>query len=368
MDAATQQKDVERIKGILAQIDQTPPMPRTERDNALSVLEEFECWGPFFRLIKQAIENSAERTFGDYIKLAKAQNIYLEDVFAAADTCASLVGDLKISHKAFSEEVLPQIIEEEDFAAETTLRGAVWNKFSEDKDKVDCLERLCMLYEKKTHNDSQLAETYDTLLSVDEDNVKALRYFKLVFAQNNEWDEVVKYLNRLLQVVKHKAEVYRVAQELAAIFLYQLDLPEEAIRVISTHCAESPLDTSTILFDAHHRLADWNGCLKVLRECLLGVDEDAGQAVLHFKIAGISEQLGDLDAALENYMKAATQWPEFMDAYEGVIGLLLEQKKFDSVLDWIGKLEENVRDTTLLEQLQQASKRLKEGIDSAASG
>src|SRR5690606_34589055 len=149
--------------------------------------------------------------------------------------------------------------------------------------------------------------------------------------QNNEWDEVVKYLNRLLQCVKHKAEAYRVAQELAAIFLYQLDLPEEAIKVINTYCAESPLDTSTILYDAHHRLADWNGCLKVLRECLLGVDEEPGRAVLHFKIAGISEQLGDYDGALENYMKAASQWPEFLDAYEGVIGLSLDHQKFDTV-------------------------------------
>jgi len=167
--------------------------------------------------------------------------------------------------------------------------------------------------------------------------------------------------------VKHPQELFRVAQELATILLYQLDQADDAIKIINRYCADSPLDTSTILFDAYHRMADWEGCLKVLRECLLNVEDDTARSVLHFKIAGLHEHLGQDKDALENYSRAVDLWPMFLDAVEGAIGISIANKDWDAVEAWLKKLGETVVDERLKGQLGQALGRLSDGRSSAGA-
>jgi tetratricopeptide (TPR) repeat protein len=142
----------------------------------------------------------------------------------------------------------------------------------------------------------------------------------------------------------------------------------EAIRVLETYCADSPLDTSNILFDAYQRLADWNGCLRVLRQSLLTVDEDFGRATLHYKIAALLDQLGDQDGALDNYAKATRLAPPFYDAIEGIVTIAVARKDWKMVLDWFKVLEERVVDDRLRAQLRQATKRLADGMARGAGG
>jgi tetratricopeptide (TPR) repeat protein len=350
---------------MVAQVDSGAPLTPAQRHAILETFEKHECWGPYFRLIKRQLDDPQTRQLSDYVRLARVQNLYLEDVFAAAESCANLVAALGVSYRRFNEQILPQVIEFEDFAAEATILGAICDKLPAPADHVACLERLCMLYEKKTHNEAQLGKTYEKLLHIDPRNVKALRYFKLVFTQNNEWEEVVGILKTLLDCVTHPQELFRVAQELAAIYLYQLDMAQEAITILETYCESSPLDTSTILFDAYQRLADWPGCLRVLRECLLNVDDDQGRAVLHFKIATLLDQTRDAAGAAENYARAATLWPDFLDAVEGVVNAAIARQDWPTLQTWLEKLTQRVRDEKLVSQLRQASRRLADGISHA---
>lgn len=363
--ASPMSKDVEAVRRMVLQADSGSPLPPALRAEMLETFERYECWGPYFRLIKRQLDNVSTRNLGDYVRLVRVQNLYLEDVFAAAETCANMVAALSVSYQRFSEQILPQVIEFEDFAAEATLLGAICDKLPTPMDHVACLERLCMLYEKKTHNEAQLGRTYERLLQADPQNVKALRYFKLVFTQNNEWEEVVGILKTLLECVTHPQELFRVAQELAAIYLYQLDMAQEAIVVLESYCEGSPLDTSTILFDAYQRLADWKGCLKVLRECLLNADDDHNRATLHFKIANLLDQTRDQDGAAENYVKAATLWPHFLDAIEGVINIAIAKKDWPTLQTWLDTLSQRVHDEKLASQLRQASRRLADGTSHA---
>lgn len=357
--------DIEKVREMVAKVDAGGPLAPDVQAEALAVLEQYECWAPFFRLLKRQIEDAKTRRSEHFIRLARVQNLYLEDVFAAAETCAALIESLSMNYDDFSETVLPQLIEFEDWSAEATILSAIERRFRRKEDIVSCLERLCMLYEKKTHNEGQLTKTYERLLAADSRNVKALRYFKLVYTQSNEWEEVVGILKTLLSTVSRPQEIFRYAQELAAIFLYQLDMAEEAISVLELHCSDSPLDTSTILYDAYHRLANWQGCLRVLRQCLLNVDHDQSRAVLHMKIATLHEHLSELEAAFENFAQAAKLSPDLLDAVEGAIGIAVARKDWPSVLRWMGSLTERVKDERQVAQLKQAMRRLQDGIDHA---
>lgn len=366
--SATGHASTDRVRKLVAEVDAGVPLTAERRNEILDTFEQCECWSPYFRLIKRTLKDQGARQLADYVRLARVQNLYLEDVFSAAETCTAMVDTLKLSYKQFTEEVLPKVVEFEDFAAEATILSAVSDRFPSPSDHVACLERLCMLYEKKTHNEALLGRSYEKLLSIEPRNVKALRYFKLVHTQNNDWDEVVGVLKTLLGCVTHPQELFRVAQELAAVFLYQLDMAEEAINVLETYCAESPLDTSTILYDAYQRLNDWPGCLKVLRQCLLNVDDDMGRAILHYKIGGLHEQLGDLDQAQENFTKAAKLWPQFLDAIEGVIAVAIAKQDWPTIETWLKTITERVTDERLKSQLKQAQRRLQDGIQHGQRG
>ena len=361
----TMNAEAEHVRRVVAHVDANQPLNAEARLEALETLEKFECWAPFFRLIKRSIDQPAQRRLADYVRLARVQNLHLEDKFAAAETCAMMVQHLKLSYAQFREEALAKIIDGEDFPAEATILSAISDRLSANPDLVDCLERLCLLYEKKTHNDGLLGKTYERLLAADPHDLKALRYFKLAYTQNNDWEEVVEILKTMMKAVRRPQELFRVAQELAAIYLYQMDRAEDAIKVLKTYCADSPLDTSTILFEAHQRLADWHGCLIVLRQCLLSVEDDFSRAVLHLKIASLHEQLNELDPALENFAKASNLWPDLLDAIEGVVNVATVKKDWQTIQHWLGVLTAKVTDDRLGAQLRQAQKRLQDGLDHA---
>jgi len=99
-----------------------------------------------------------------------------------------------------------------------------------------------------------------------------------------------------------------------------------------------------------------------------GVDDDRSRAVLHFKMAKIHEQLDDYEKAIKAFTNAVDLWPEFLDPIEGIISVGLSKNKWEVVQTWLKRLSESIKDQRLQKQLQQASKRLLDGIENASQG
>jgi tetratricopeptide (TPR) repeat protein len=346
-------------------VDSGAQISEDKCNQILDLFESYEAWGPYFRLLKRLLTDSKLRRVSDFLRLARAQGLYLEDVNAAAETCRHLVADMKISFSELRDEFLPRIIEAGDFVAEAKILQRVSGVFVTKESNIECLERLCLLFEKKVHNESELTGSYERLLSADPQNMKALRYFKLVFTQSGDWKEVVAILQRIMSSVKRRQELFRAAQELAGVYLYQLDQPDRAIRILDEHCNDSPLDTSTLAFDAYQRQGDADGCLKVLRQCVLNVNDDVSRAILHFKMATLQEQLGQSVDAYENFLKASKLWITFADPVEGALNIALARKDWIAVKQLLADLASRVQDMELVGQLSQAIKRLEHGLEHA---
>ncbi len=351
-----------KIKELLKSIETHPPTSAEELGETLDTLESFECWTAYFRLLEERIADPAQQSLNLYVRLARTHYRYMEDIGKAAEVCCNLTRDLKVSYPILQQEVISKILNHEDFAAEAMILNAASPHFKDHGDQIKCLERLCILYEKKTHNESLLAKTYERLIETDPKNVKALRYFKLVFTQSGDWEEVVLILRTLLTSVSYAQEVYRVALELAAIYLYQLDQPKDAIEIVEQHCNESPIDTSTVLYDAYQRLGHWEGCLRVLRQCLLSVEADMGRSIIRFKMGQIFEQLGDYGQAIDNYQRAFKLWPILLDAAEGVIQIGVKQKDWSLVQQYLELLNGVLLDPVLKSQMTQVQRRLMDGL------
>jgi tetratricopeptide (TPR) repeat protein len=356
----------DKIRQMLATIDSGKLPNKQVKMEMFDLLESYECWQPLFQLIQLSAGKTDSRSVEDYVRLAKVQNVYLENIAAAAETCVKAVDIMHMTYKDFQQFMLPKIIERDDWAAESKILQALWQKFSDADGKVAALERLCLLFEKKIFNDGELGSAYSRLLQIDPKNIKALRYFKVVYTQNYEWEKVANILQDLISASSHPQDIFRLAQELAAVSLYQLDRPRESIQILETYCEGSPLDASTIHYDAYQRLGDWQGCLKVLRQCLLSVEEDGGRSVLLLKIGLLEEKMGHLDVAAQSFRRAIQLWPKFLEPYERLVQISAQKKNWNEALEWLGKLHDHVEDLTLRARLDELKVRLQDGLRYAA--
>ena len=331
-------------------------------------LENYECWDSWFHCVKSDTLAHPAHLIDNARRIARVQLVYFDDVASCSETCKELVANSKMHYEEFRTSILDMIVDNEDFVSEGTILQSTWDRFSEISDKIVALERICFIYEKKHHNEGMLQKMYEKLLKIHPENPKALRYFRTAYSQVHDWPAVVDILKKLLGASKHPQEVFRHAQELAAVYLYQLDDPDNAIRLIEEYCVNSTLDTSTIHYEAYYRLGKYDGCLRVLRGCLINIDEDTTRAVVHCRIASIYEQQGNYQLAYENFEKAFRLNEGFLEAIEGAISASLKLRNWSGVKDWLNVLLSKTTSSYLVSQLRAGVQRLEEGLKNADRG
>jgi tetratricopeptide (TPR) repeat protein len=346
----------------------TEGFPRSSHYAAvLNSLEAHECWTPWFEAVRSHIHALPGESLDDYVRMIRVNIFYLEDMNSGSQVCKELVQNKKMSFVDFRLHVLDKVLESEDYKTEGQLLTGVWEIFPQREDQISAVERLCFIFEKKSHNEALLHQFYERLRKMQPDNAKALRYFRNLYSQSQDWHSVIDVLKKLLGAAKHKQEVFRYAQELAAVYLYQLGDCREAIRYIEEFCAGSTLDTSTIHYEAYYRLGDLEGCLRVLRSALLVVEEPATRSIVHYRIGSIYEQLNNFQMAYENFQTTLELNDEFFEAIEGLISSSIKLKNWTTVRDWLKVLADRTRSPGLVGQLRAGIQRLDEGISNASA-
>jgi tetratricopeptide (TPR) repeat protein len=353
------------IKLLITRIDRDGFVNEQNLESILDRLQDYECWLPYFRLIESEIDNPKKRQLKYYVRIAKTYITYLEDSQKAAKVCVRLLRDLRLGYFDFREKVLTLIVSEQDFESEGQILQAISPRLRSKEDSVACLERLCHIFEKKRYDENQLNSCYLRLFELDPANLKALRYFKVVYTQNNQWDKVVQVLQSLFQNAKHANDRFRSAQELAAVYLYQLDQPQSAIDIIEKHCLDSPLNTFTIHYEAYFRQQNWEGCLRVLQGHLRKSDGSLNKAIIHFKIGELQEQLRKSGEAERSYLHSLELAPKMLEPLEKMIELHIEQQQWSGVISDLNKLCELVDDTHLKDKIRDGRNRLQDAIDSS---
>ena len=331
----------------------------------LDILENHECWGIWFNVVKAHVKASPAQSLEDYIRMIRVNIFYLEDFDSAASFSKELVQTKKMPYADFRRLVLDRVLESEEYKTEGLLLTGVWEMFPTREDQIAAIERLCFIFEKKSHNEKLLHQFYERLRKMQPDNGKALRYFRNLYSQVQDWPAVIDVLRKLLAAAKHKQEVFRYAQELAAVYLYQMGECKEAIRFIEEYCSGSTLDTSTIHYEAYYRLGDLDGCLRVLRSALLVVEDPATRAIVHFRIASVYEQQNNPQLAYENFQRTLELNDDFFEAIEGLISSSIKLKNWTVVRDWLKVLAGRTRSPNLVRQLNAGIQRLDEGLANA---
>ncbi len=364
MSTPSMQEISQEISDVISKLEATPIVDVAVRASYLDKLQEYECWQPLFRFLDASDRsNNKDLRLTDLVRTAKIQNLYLEDPEASAQTVLRIIKDLNLNFSELCIKVLPHIMDSEDFFVEASVLKHLINKFPDKESNIQSLERLCFLFEKKTYNDDLLHPNYQKLLDIDPYNLKALRYFKLLYTQNGQWYDLLNVLRSLMECDSHPHQVFRYAHELAAVLLYHLNRADEAVEVLERFCLESPLDTSSIHFDACYACGDFQGCLRVLKRSIAKLpEEDTG--VLYMKMGDIYDRINDSVQAKKAYQKAVQLEPKLVEVSERLLKISIQNKEWDEVLVLLDGLHQKLKSKDLKEQVMMARKRLEEGVAS----
>ena len=337
-------KEMARLRDLAQRVQLAEKPTGLATRELLAEFEAYECWVPYLKIAAWrlgSISEASER-LELFIGMARTHLQALDDISGAVQMLIQAISGLSLSFRRFSVSVLPYVIREGAYQQEAILLRELYRHFPMPADQVHCLERLCLILEKKLHREEELGTLYREILTISPANGRALRFLKHRYTQGESWLEAATILERLVDTSNHPEEVFRHALELAGIYLYQLDRPSDALATVRMHCTASPLDTTNIVYDAYAALSDWPGCLGVLTSHLptIGETEVRMRAITHYRIAQLQVRLGDLALARKSIEEATRLMPSLLEP----IGDLAEI--YAQLKDWraLGRLVVNLRD------------------------
>lgn len=353
-----------KVRDILLQIEAGQSLMASENIyDALDLLSLYECWDPFFRLANEKISKPDHREIQDYAYQVEVYTKNLNNISKAAEVCRRAIRDLPISFHILRNEILVKAIPVDDYKIESEILELVQSAFRNKQDEIDCLERLCMIYEKKVYREDQLYNSYERLLKNDPNNISALKFFKVAHAHSQEWARVIEILELLYKNSRHQNDRYRIAQEMASVFLYQLDKPSAAIETIEKSCLGSPLDTSNIHYEAFYRLRDWAGCLRVLHAYMERVEHRSEKAVVCYKIGELNERLQEVDTAIDFYQKSLSFNSKLYESLESLIEIAIDNADWQLVEEYLVRLQGSLSAEHLKKRVGEAVQRIKGAVE-----
>lgn len=337
-------------------------VPEDELESYLDLMQDYECWQPLFGLVNQQLASN-KRQISCYMRLSVIYAHHLEDIPKLAETCKSMVKALQLPYEEFRVMVLSKLIQDEDFEKEAVILEAIKEVLQDKLDRIVCLERLCLIYEKKKYDDFRMNSSYEALIQLDSANLKALRYFKTVHTQNEEWRKVASVLQQLYEATSHVNDRYRLAQELATIYLLQLNMPKEALDILETYCKGSPLDISSLAYEANYQLENWKNCLDILNAGLLKVESNEDRAVILLKIGMLWEFLENDDQAQEAFKLSHKENPKLFESLEQIIKFHVANRNWKDVIKYLVRMKDLLDDDFHLEGIEVAIARINSALD-----
>ncbi len=330
----------------------------------MSILKDYECWEPLKDFVKGSKYVDREVEFHARVEVAGTQLQFVVDVESAIETLKAIIIDFGLSFKDYESKVSHYVLSMDQPKLEAHVYEGINSSFALKSCQIKCIERLCFLYEKKIYSNNSLYPTYEQLIKLDPKNIKALRFFKMVSAQEGDWNKVTEILENLINESKDPGHRYRDSQELAAVFLYQLSKPKKSLKIVSKYCLDSPLDTSAIEFDAYNCLSDYQGCIRVLNKFMSSVSDKKVLSVLHLRKGDIYEQMSDLKNAILSFEKSYEMDTSFLEPIERMARICTKNKDWKFLLGLLEKIPQHLSNNNLISQVNIATKRLNDCIRS----
>lgn len=341
---------------MVNRIQRSPSLSPADSAQMQPLLIDYECWDSLFKLLDVHHDDDRELFLYNQKLAIRIHMEYLNDTQASIEWLNKIITNHRVEFSFIWEEVRCWMAE--DSQSQAMVLVAIWEKFNKLDCRVKCLEKLCSVYEKKLADDEQTLKHYRILINIDPSNVRALKYFKAMYTYNFQWDQAIATTKKIIRASKG-LELYRAAQELAAIYLYSKNLPRQALEILDRYCVDSPLDKSMILYDSYMRLEDWDNCIKILQSKISNTKSAVKQSHLHIKIAGLYSRDGNFTASAAEYRKAFAKDMNCVEALEAMVGIYAQDGAWVQVLECLIELQSRLSERSQYLRVERLVNRIK---------
>jgi tetratricopeptide (TPR) repeat protein len=339
------QNELSLLVGIGKSISYFHTMSRSEQDESLKILEAYECLGQVVRLLDwrlQQSKSSDSSVLSDYLWMMRISYLGIEDFEKFVEVVVRAIRTLSLPFSIVRIHIAEAILGIENYHDQVKLFSRLEGVFTTRAQLIPMLERLALIYEKKLFLDEKVDDIYRKLLEVDANNVKALRYYKLLYMQSARYLEAAHQLERLIAVLPNPFEKQRAAHELAQICLYNLNDPARSREILETQCSGSLLDTHLTLMEALDRLGAYDDLIVLLQQVLLSTEDNDEKASLHLRISHILFKSGDFAGSVKSARLAVELMPQSFLAHEALLSTFMEMSDTSGVLETLEKLSSMV--------------------------
>jgi hypothetical protein len=339
------QEEIELLVSLARNITDFPRMNLSEQDSLLYQLEAYECHAQIVKLLEWRIQHgqlTSTQAFADYIWLMRIQYLGLEKFSEFVYSAKKCISSLSLSFPTVRLHIAEEILGSENFEEQGQFYRNVLDSIPQTAQKVLLLERLALIYEKKLFRESDVEPVYRQILGIDPYNVKALRFFKLWYAQLGKWEEAAQQLSTLIVASKNPHERQRAAHEMAQIHLYNLNQPAEAREIIIEYCANSQLDTRQTFIEALERLEAFEELLEYLSQTESLVKENEERAFLRLKQGLVCLKASRMKDAILFFKDSIKFNQNSLLAYEALVNALIDTDNAKELVDTLNNLSEIV--------------------------
>ena len=335
-----------------------------EQDVLLHKLTEYECYGQLTHLLKWRISkgnHTQEQIFTDTLWLHRIMYSGSEDFDALLQFSKDSIARLSLPFSTIRIYILERIIGNEKPMQQAKYLESIRETLEENSQKILLQEYLCRVYEKKLFLESKIYESYEKLLELDPFNIKALKFFRLWYIQNQDWNEAKRCLEVIMAHTKNPFDKERAAHELGQLLLYQLKDPLLARDVILRNIDPPFKDVKHTIYVILERLGLYDEMVDHLNHAEEYESDPRLLVALKLKKAGVLVKSGASTEAIFAMEECLPLQPGNLRIYERMVEVYSGEKRVQKLINILQKLnsvvkipESHIKIDNLITKLQTA--------------
>ena len=296
---------IAELNNVIETVNQGAVIPINKQIYSLKLLAEFECWDLYIQAVRVMTKLMLKDRLIEYHKhVSRIYFNYLENTAKFEEFLIESSRHLQLPFNVFWRFMIHEAMDHKDYKVEAqALEGLVAAENS-SVFKEKALERLVLLYEEKLCNDELINKTYKKLLAINPENVKALIYFKNIYTQLHDWEEVESILKTLIKSNDLYIEQNFYIIELASLYLNYLNEDKLAKQFLDKITVEDGYHTCKTKYSLLAVSGEFQSAYDCLTAMLEICDNSIKKAHVYFHMGVTKLNLNQVDHAFSYFYKS----------------------------------------------------------------
>jgi len=309
---------------------------RTILDKVENMAGQLGDWGRFVSVLQKGAEQSydAELLAEIYRKLAKIHERALGDKEKAIESYKKLLEAREEDMEALDamERLLSDMGRFEDLVDVLSKKAELT---VEPLEATEILYKLAEVQETVLDRREDAIGTWRKVLSLNDSDELGLAALERLYIANESWTDLVDIYRRKADLTSAPADRREILLKLASVFRDKVGEVYEAVVVYNSILEMFPEDVETMkaLDQLYTSEKMWPDLLDIL-ERRISLESDPGVCnELFYRAAGVlSEELGDLDGAIQRYRQVLDEDPSHRGAREALEALAANESARESAV------------------------------------